>query len=77
MYYKDTEEPQVVDFYETIAPLNGKKNEKAKQDPSAGWLRINDMTQDAVENYELLSKRTPYTFDMFKNKTIKSGHAVW
>ena len=70
MYYKDTEEAQVVDFYEAAAPVK-----KSKQD-SSSWLRLNDMSAEAVENYELLSKRTPYTFDMFKNKTVKSGHGV-
>lgn len=70
MYYKDTEEAQVVDFYEAPAPVK-----KSKQE-SSSWLRLNDMSVETIENYELLSKRTPYTFDMFKNKTVKSGHGV-
>jgi hypothetical protein len=73
LYYKDTEEAQVVEYYET-----NKKSEKTKQqDTSASsWLRMQDMTTDAVDNYEILSKRIPYTFDMFKNKSIRQGHAV-
>lgn len=71
LYYKDTEEAQIVDFYETAPTVK-----KTRADPSAGWLRLNDMTTEAVENYELLSKRIPYTFDMYRNKTVKTGHAV-
>ena len=69
MYYKLNQEAEVIDFYAD------EKNEKRqdskkpnKSESSKSWMRLNEMTIESAENYELLSRRAPFTFDMFKEK---------
>ena len=66
MYYKNTQDAQVIDFYET-------NEKKETQEQSSSWLRLNELTGESVENYELLSKRSPFMFDVFKSSGSKSG----
>lgn len=62
IYFKKNDTAQVADFYD----LEEDKKETSNVEMSKTWLRINDMTIESAEKYEMLSKRDPFVFDMTK-----------
>ena len=74
LYYKSTEEVQEANFYD--------KNGAVKQldrENSTSWLRLNEFTDDSNSDYGILSKRTPFLFDMYNTRVtnkIKGGDTV-
>lgn len=44
------------------------KEERRKSETAKGWARVQEMTNESAANYELLSRRPPFTFDMNKPK---------
>lgn len=79
LYYKDEEQAEIIDF---CSDQNNNQNEDKQKDnlnettSASNWLRINEFTNEAIEKYDMLSKRTPFTFEMYKTKTLKSNDSV-
>ncbi len=68
LYYKSTEDVQEINFYDNNIPIK-----RFERENSTSWLRLNDLTEESIANYELLSKRTPFLFDMYNTRITNKG----
>lgn len=85
LYFKPNDKAVVVDFYDdtdendgyAYKQIAGVSREKSSQklETSKSLLRKSDMTFESAEKYELLSRRTPFTFDMDKKKVVEDENA--
>ncbi len=66
---------QEINFYDKNSAIS----KRFDRENSTSWLRLNDLTEDSNVNYDLLSKRTPFLFDMYNTRVtskIKSGESI-
>lgn len=70
LYFKTNQEAQIIDFdHEYEDDQESKQRRESKKIETAkSWLRVKDMENESAAKYELLSRRSPFTFDLFKAK---------
>lgn len=68
LYKKENNECQVVDF-------NSEYKEEKSTDTTK-LLVIDEMTEESAEKFDMLSKRVPMSFEMYKTKAISSTDVV-
>jgi hypothetical protein len=74
LYYKTNDEVQETDFYDKAGNVK-----RLDRENSTSWLRLNDLTEDSTANYAILSKRSPFLFDMYNTRQTlktKDGESV-
>jgi hypothetical protein len=64
LYYKLEQEAEVIDYYSEKKKQAEDIEAIVKAETAQSWLRMNDMTLESVEKYEILSRRAPFTFNM-------------
>lgn len=68
LYYKTTDEVQEATFYDKSGNVK-----RLDRENSISWLRPNDLTEDANKDYGVLSKRSPFFFNMYNTRqTVKT-----
>lgn len=86
LYFKSSEDAQVIDFYDDDSRVDTKRSDSAstttrkgsrmKIETAKSWLRVRDMTIESAAKYEVLSRRTPFSFDMAKAKKKEEDQAA-
>lgn len=68
LYYKSTEEVQEANFYDKNGSVK-----RLDRENSISWLRLNEFTDDSNSDYSILSKRTPFLFDMYNTRVTNKS----
>jgi hypothetical protein len=69
LYYKTTDEVQEASFYDSKGAIK-----RLDRENSTSWLRPDEFTEDAYQDYGILSKRTPFLFDMYS--TLQTSKTI-